>query len=290
MTYRGRFAPSPTGPLHLGSLVSALASFLDARSVRGQWLVRIEDLDKPREMPGARAGILRSLERLGLHWDGPVVIQSEGTERYEAWLERLGALAYPCACSRRDLDPASGRYPGTCRAGLRAGARARSIRVRLPDGVFAFDDRIQGPVRQDVAAEVGDMVVRRADGPFAYQFAVVVDDAEGGITDIVRGADLLDSTPRQLALRQCLGLRSPRHAHVPLVLGPDEQKLSKQNHAPAIDDLPDDEVMARALAFLGHPPPVDLRGARCTDLLAWAIGAWQIGRVPAQSTCKPSST
>jgi glutamyl-Q tRNA(Asp) synthetase len=280
--YRGRFAPSPTGPLHLGSLVAALASHLDARAAGGQWLVRIEDLDKPREMPGARNGILRSLERLGLAWDGPVWVQSERLDRYEDWLAGLGDLAYPCGCSRRDLDPDSGRYPGTCRGGLAHGQPARSIRVRLPEGRFAFEDRIQGHIEQDVAAEVGDMVIRRADGPFAYQFAVVVDDAESGITDVVRGADLLDSTPRQLALHQCLGLTPPRYAHLPLVLGADGQKLSKQNLAPAIDERSGSEAIASALTLLGHPPPVELAGAPPAELITWATSAWAIARVPRQ--------
>ncbi|MEO7055881.1 MAG: tRNA glutamyl-Q(34) synthetase GluQRS [Caldimonas sp.] len=233
-SYVGRFAPTPSGALHAGSLVAALASWLDARAHGGQGLVRIEDLDRPRNVAGAREAILAQLDRCQLRPDGEVSLQSNHTARYEAALQRLvaGGAAYPCACSRRDLD--DGVYPGTCRLGL-GGRPARSWRLRTGAGTVAWTDRRLGPQQQDVAAEVGDFVLRRADGIWAYQLAVVVDDAAQGVTDVVRGADLADNTARQVVLQRCLDLPSPRTLHVPLVLGADGAKLSKQNGATAVD-------------------------------------------------------
>lgn len=241
----GRFAPSPTGPLHLGSLVAAMASWLDARANGSRWLVRLEDIDRPREVRGAAQQILGALASHGFRWDGPVVRQSERTALYERAFERLRAQGsiYPCGCSRRDVEamgaavdgaPRSPIYPGTCRHGL--GDRpVRAWRMRVPRGDHAFDDRAAGRVSQDLAREVGDFVVRRADGFWAYQLAVVVDDAQQGVTDVVRGADLLDSTPRQRLLQDALGLPHPRTLHVPLVLGADGRKLAKSNGATALD-------------------------------------------------------
>src|SRR5918992_1183458 len=208
--YAGRFAPSPTGPLHFGSLVAAVASWLDARAARGRWLLRIEDLDAPRAQAGAADEILRALERLGLTWDGPVLYQSLRRSRYEAALHMLQTSTYWCGCTRREIaDSSLGLapdgaqiYPGTCRQGLPAGKLGRALRLRTGGGAIGFEDRVQGPQRQDVAREVGDFVLYRADGQFAYQLAVVVDDAEQDVTDVVRGADLLDSTARQLFLQR----------------------------------------------------------------------------------------
>ncbi len=240
----GRFAPSPTGPLHLGSLVAAVGSWLFARSAGGSWLVRMEDLDTPRVVPGAADGILRTLERYGLTWDGEVAFQSDRLPRYEAALESLRerGLVYPCACSRADLARAASApdrgdaasrsvYPGTCRGGLPPGREARAFRFRVPPGVVAFEDLVLGPFSEDVPALVGDFVVKRADGPYAYQLAVVVDDAAQGVTEVVRGADLLDSTARQIALQRALGLATPAYAHLPLVLSPDGTKLGKRDGA-----------------------------------------------------------
>jgi glutamyl-Q tRNA(Asp) synthetase len=216
----GRFAPSPTGPLHFGSLVTAVASYLDARSKGGKWLVRMEDVDTPRNVPGADADILRTLERFGFEWDGPVLYQSTRLDAYREALERLksGGHVYPCSCTRTTTEPCQ------CTSGAR-------WRVRFPDG---------------------DFTVRRADGIFAYQLAVVVDDAFQGVTDVVRGADLLDSTPRQMHLQKVLGLPSPRYRHVPVVLNEKGEKLSKQTLAPAIDPDGAAELLGRALQFLGH--------------------------------------
>src|SRR4051812_46115181 len=246
--YRGRFAPSPTGPLHAGSLVAALASFLDARAHAGRWLVRIEDVDTPRCVTGADTTILDQLAACGLLADEPPQWQSRRGALYQRALDQLVAqdLAYPCACSRKDIEDAlaaQGRprvrgqeapYPGTCRTGLH-GRAPRAWRLRVPAGVVAWIDRRLGPQSQDVEREVGDFVLKRADGLWAYQLAVVVDDADQGITHVVRGMDLADNTPRQLLLQRALGVPTPTYLHTPLVLAPDGEKLSKQNGAQPLD-------------------------------------------------------
>jgi glutamyl-Q tRNA(Asp) synthetase len=259
----GRFAPSPTGPLHLGSLVAAVGSWLFARRVGGRWLVRIEDIDTPRVVPGSADEILAALARYGLEWDGEIVWQSRRTQLYEEALSALRAkgFVYDCACSRADLQRAAsaplGRepvYPGTCREGLPPGKIARAIRFKVPDEVIAFDDRIVGHVGEHVAEETGDFVIRRADGLFAYQLAVVVDDAEQGVTQVVRGADLLTSTPRQIALQCALGYPTPEYAHLPLVVNLDGSKLGKRDGAlplPALDEARVRETLAVALGYLG---------------------------------------
>jgi glutamyl-Q tRNA(Asp) synthetase len=283
--YVGRFAPSPTGPLHFGSLVAALASWLDARAVGGRWILRMEDLDKPREQPGAADAILRQLDALGLTWDGPVLYQSRRETRYREALDRLvqAGLCYPCACSRREIaDSALGIdgahiYPGTCRAGLPPGRPARAVRVRTAGEPIRFVDRVQGDCVQDVEREVGDFVVMRADGLLAYQLAVVVDDFDQGVTDVVRGADLVDSTARQILLQRALGYPMPRYAHVPVAVNAAGEKLSKQTGAGAIDTAQAGPALARALAFLGHPPPFDLPPG---ELLPWARAHWEIRQVP----------
>jgi glutamyl-Q tRNA(Asp) synthetase len=277
--YVGRFAPSPTGPLHFGSLVAALASWLDARAVRGRWLIRIEDLDAPRQEPGAAALILRTLERFGLVWDGPVACQSQRTPLYEAALGKLRRHAYWCGCTRREIaDSSLGLaadgaqiYPGTCRQGLPQGKPARALRVRTGTDAIAFEDRIQGMQSQVLETQIGDFVLHRADGQFAYQLAVVVDDADQGITDVVRGADLLDSTARQIYLQRLLGLPAPSYLHVPVVVGASGDKLSKQTGAAPVDAAQRDRVLREALRFLGQPETCDL---------AEAIAAWDTKRIP----------
>src|ERR1051326_7003258 len=248
----GRFAPSPTGPLHLGSLVAALGSYLLAE----RWLVRMEDLDTPRVVPGAAEEILGALRRYGLEWDGEVVFQSQRTALYERALATLRekGLVYDCACSRAELQRAAsaplGRepgYPGTCRHGIPQGKIARAIRFKAPDEVIGFDDLLRGRVEENVAAETGDFVVRRADGIFAYQLAVVVDDEEQGVTQVVRGGDLLSSTPRQIALQRALGYRTPEYAHLPLVVNDKGEKLGKRDGALPLDTL-DDARVAETLA------------------------------------------
>ncbi|MCX7961803.1 MAG: tRNA glutamyl-Q(34) synthetase GluQRS [Burkholderiales bacterium] len=279
--YVGRFAPSPTGPLHFGSLVAAAASWLDARAAGGRWHVRIEDLDRARERPGAADTILRQLEALGLVWDGAVVRQSERLERYRAALAQLQACgaAYWCGCTRREIGDSAlapegaSVYPGTCRAGLAAGRKPRAVRVRTAAEPIAFVDRVQGAFAESVERAVGDFVVYRADGVFAYQLAVVVDDAAQGVTDVVRGADLLDSTARQIHLQRLLELPRPRYLHVPVAVDAAGRKLAKRTGAPAAgaDDL------RAALAFLGHAPPRDV-GDR--ELLEWARRTWNPQAIP----------
>jgi glutamyl-Q tRNA(Asp) synthetase len=259
----GRFAPSPTGPLHLGSLVAAVGSWLFARRDGGQWLVRMEDLDTPRVIAGSADEILRALERYGLTWDGELVYQSQRTMLYDDALDSLRqrGLVYACGCSRADLQRTAsaplGRepvYPGTCRNGLPPGRVARAIRFLAPDAVIAFDDIIAGHVEENVAAETGDFVIRRADGVYAYQLAVVVDDAAQGVTQVVRGADLLSSTARQIALQRALGLTTPSYGHLPLVTNADGSKLGKRDGAlplPSLDERRVVETLAYALRVLG---------------------------------------
>jgi glutamyl-Q tRNA(Asp) synthetase len=275
--YRGRFAPSPTGPLHLGSIVAALASFLDARAVGGAWLVRMEDIDPPREMPGAADHILRTLERLHLYWDEAVVYQSKREAAYHAALATLQSqqLVYACRCSRLELAGAA-IYPGTCRDLGLAHAKGTALRCRVPPQISGFNDRLQGDYSQQLANDVGDFVLLRKEGFFAYQLAVVVDDGWQGITDIVRGCDLLDSTPRQLWLQQRLGLLQPRYAHVPLIINAQGQKLGKQQHSPAIDGDNAAGVLMAALVLLNQQPEPALRHEYDPQLiLQWAIEHWQ---------------
>jgi glutamyl-Q tRNA(Asp) synthetase len=276
----GRFAPSPTGPLHAGSLVAALASWLDARAQGGRWLVRIEDVDTARCVPGADRVILRQLADCALVPDEAPVWQSTRSALYQAALDRLleSGLAYPCACSRKDIEhalAALGRlrprhgelvYPGTCRGGLHGGA-ARAWRLRVAPGVVQWHDRRLGGQQQDVAREVGDFVLRRADGLWAYQLAVVVDDAEQGITDVVRGEDLADNTARQILLQRALGLPTPRYLHTPLVLGTNGDKLSKQNGARAVDTSDPLRALNAAAEVLG----LQQRDGSVTE----ALSAWQ---------------
>ena len=285
--YRGRFAPSPTGPLHFGSLLTALASFLQARNRGGEWLVRMEDVDRPRSVPGAARDILRTLEHYGLHWDGPVIYQSRRSRAYERALRHLvdRGYAFACGCTRREA--ASGPpgvdgpiYPGTCRNGLPPGRHARSMRARVGDVSIAFEDAVQGACRQDLASAVGDFVIRRADGLFAYQLAVVVDDAWQGITQIVRGADLLSSTPRQIWLQRVLDLATPGYAHVPVVENGAGQKLSKQTHASAVPFAGKERWLLAALRCLGQCPDDALRDANRDEILAWAVAHWRLEAVP----------
>jgi glutamyl-Q tRNA(Asp) synthetase len=281
--YRGRFAPSPSGPLHAGSLLAALGSWLLARQAGGEWLVRIEDIDPPREVPGAALAQLDTLAAFGLHPDGPVEYQSRRAPLYQAALDRLLAdgAAFECHCSRSELAAAGGIH-------RRCVARRRrpdpAIRLRVPDGCsVAFDDAIHGRVAQRVDLEVGDFVLRRSDGLWAYQLAVVVDDADQGITDVVRGADLLDSTPRQILLQHALGLPTPRHAHLPLLLGADGRKLSKSEAAlPVRVDQPL-TTLRQLWDCLGQAP---LPGAGTQPVAAFlhmAAGAFRLDRVPLQA-------
>lgn len=290
--YRGRFAPSPTGPLHFGSLVAAVGSYLDARTQAGAWLVRMEDVDTPRNVAGAADVILTTLDAFGFEWDGPVSYQSDRFEAYAAALEKLkcAGLAYGCACSRKEIADSATRpavdgglaYPGTCRNGLPAGRVARAWRLRVNDDEIAFVDRLQGRVAQHLESDVGDFVLRRADGLFAYQLAVTVDDDFQQISQVVRGADLLASTPRQIWLQRCLGFATPTYAHLPVAANAAGEKLSKQTLArPLATDIAAAELV-RALGFLGQAAPAELARATVAEVWAWALESWSFEAVPRQ--------
>ncbi|MDP3512739.1 MAG: tRNA glutamyl-Q(34) synthetase GluQRS [Sulfuritalea sp.] len=288
VSYRGRFAPSPSGPLHFGSLVAATGSFLEARTRHGEWLLRMEDVDAPRCSAAAAGDILRTLEACGFAWDGEVVWQSRRAEAYAAALERLkqAGRVFACACSRKELADSliapdgAAIYPGTCRPGLPPGRTARAWRLRVGDARIEFADAIQGRVASDLGSEAGDFILLRADGLFAYQLAVVVDDAEAGITDVVRGADLLASTARQIFLQQCLGLPTPRYAHLPVAVNAVGEKLSKQTRAAAVDKARPGPLLCAALEFLGQQPPAELCGASVAELWTWAVANWRLDWVP----------
>jgi len=287
-SYRGRFAPSPTGPLHFGSLIAAVGSFLEARSRKGEWLVRIDDLDPPREEPGASDEILRTLEACGMEWDGDIVYQSTRRDAYHAALHSLRGrgLIYPCACSRREIADSAIEgidgpvYPGTCRNGLPPLRSARVWRVRTDRRLVEFIDVLQGCVAQRLEINVGDYVLYRADQVYAYQLAVVVDDAEQGITDVVRGADLLSSTPRQLYLQKLLGYPTPKYLHLPVALNSTGEKLSKQTLAPAVNRAEPLAWLWQVLRFLGQKPPQDLMLGTLDDFWKWAISHWQPNNIP----------
>ncbi|MDX1569544.1 MAG: tRNA glutamyl-Q(34) synthetase GluQRS [Xanthomonadales bacterium] len=280
--YRGRFAPSPTGDLHFGSLVSAVASHAAARAADGIWLVRIEDLDPPREVAGSADRILSQLAAYGMTSDEPVLYQSQRQEAYAQALQDLldRKEAFHCGCTRRDL-PATGVYPGTCANGLPSGKKPRSVRLRVSQAPITFDDRAQGAMTESLGETSGPFVIRRADSYFAYQLAVVVDDAFQGITEVVRGCDLLDSTARQIHLQRLLGLAPIHYLHHPIVLGPDGRKLSKQWSAQAIDSSDPLPALLAAWRFLGQvEPPGNAR--RTVDAFwNWAGTAWDLERLPA---------
>ncbi|MDP3847272.1 MAG: tRNA glutamyl-Q(34) synthetase GluQRS [Pseudomonas sp.] len=279
--YIGRFAPTPSGYLHFGSLVAALASYLDARAVGGRWLLRIEDLDPPREVPGAQAAILTTLESYGFEWDGPVMRQSERHGAYAEVLQRWlnQGLAYACSCSRKQLEPYLGIYPGLCRNAGHPWADT-AIRLRVPELSYQFTDRVQGPFAQHLGREVGDFVIRRRDGLYAYQLAVVIDDAAQGINAIVRGADLLDSTPRQLYLQELLGVPAPSYLHVPLITQPDGHKLGKSYRAPPLPIAQARPLLLRALRALGQAAPEELLELSPSAILQWAAQHWQPELIP----------
>ena len=294
--YRGRFAPSPTGPLHFGSLVAAVGSYLEAKSRQGEWLVRIENLDPPREVAGAAREILATLEALGMEWDGEVIYQSQRNEVYQAALTALEqqGLLYPCACSRKEIADSSiigidgPVYPGTCRGGLPAGKNSTALRVLTHDDPIEFRDTLRGLIRQQLTSATGDFVLRRADGIYTYQLAVVVDDAAQGITHIVRGADLLDSTPRQIHLQRLLGYHTPHYGHLPVAVNERGEKLSKQTRARAIDTRHPAREIVNALGFLAQAVPDDLAraaaqdDATAEDIWRWACSHWEPGRIPAR--------
>jgi glutamyl-Q tRNA(Asp) synthetase len=280
-SYVGRFAPTPSGDLHLGSLYTAVASFLDARAHGGRWLVRLEDLDEPREVAGSSARILETLQAFGFEWDGEIVRQRDRAEHYAGALQALrsGGLTFECSCSRIQLEEES-RYPGTCRVGPSTFGVPTATRLRVEPETIRFSDRIQGNYLQDVSAAVGDFILKRRDRVVAYQLAVVVDDAAQGVTDVVRGADLLDNTPRQIYLQQRLGLPTPTYAHVPVLTEADDSKLAKSRRSLRLDPgeaLP--QLMA-VFRLLGLVPPAPLLEAGLAQAWGWAIGQWDVRRVP----------
>lgn len=290
MSYIGRFAPSPTGLLHFGSLLAATASYLQARSQQGQWLLRIEDLDKPREQAGTAEAIIQTLALYGFEWDHPIVYQSQRLNAYAEALQSLHAQIYACHCSRRQLQ-ATGYtgnfgliYPGTCRSKNLAPSEQSAIRIKTFDQPICFEDKIQGHYCQHLGQELGDFVIRRADQIFAYQLAVVIDDAWQGITEIVRGSDLLDNTPRQIYLQQLLGYATPSYAHIPIVLNPLGQKLSKQTLAPALQTDTHDVLanLCKAWNFLGQTPINLYSFASVNEFWTWAILDWDLTKLPKQ--------
>lgn len=290
LVYRGRFAPSPTGPLHFGSLTAALGSYLESRTRHGSWSLRIENVDRTREVPGSADLIVRTLAAFGFEWEGPIVYQSDRTERYAAAVEQLrrdGAV-YECSCSRSEIEaaiqgPTSGteelRYPGTCRAGPLHPERPIATRFVTPPGRVAFVDGLQGEISQDVRADIGDFVIRRRDGYFAYQLAVVIDDADLGTTQVIRGADLLDNTPRQMLLQRALGLPVPTYAHLPLAVDAAGAKLSKSAQSVPVDPARAGTVLWQALAFLQQAPPEGLAAASLPEIWAWALANWNMSRL-----------
>ena len=291
-TYRGRFAPSPTGPLHFGSLLTAMASYLEARRNAGEWLLRIDDIDPPREQPGAADAIIRALNRFGFRWDGEIRYQSRSLARYRDALNRLReeGIAYGCTCTRRDIaavarsGPNGLIYPGTCRHGLPPGRRTRAWRIRCGVARIRFEDRFQGAIDVSLADTVGDFVIRRADGHIAYHLAAAVDDGSDGISHVVRGHDLLWCTPPQHYLQQQLGLRQPRCGHVPVVVASNGQKLSKQNLAPPVDDERPIMELWRVLDALRQQPPPQLQRESLTRLWEWALQNWQPERLQGLTT------
>lgn len=295
-SYRGRFAPSPTGPLHFGSLVAAVGSYLEAKKHNGTWLVRMEDLDVPRTVPGAADDILRTLDAFGLRSDEPVIYQSQRTAAYESALSALHASGkvYPCCCTRKEIADSAMTsiegpvYPGTCRNGIPAGREGRAWRVRTNDEAIVFYDALQGRFSQRLESKIGDFVVKRADGLFAYQLAVVVDDAYQGITHVVRGADLLDSTPRQIYLQRLLGLPTPQYMHLPVAVNEAGEKLSKQTLAAPVDESHPVRTLLRVLGFLRQQPPPALSTGNLDTVWKWAIANWNAETVKRVRTL-PSS-
>jgi glutamyl-Q tRNA(Asp) synthetase len=286
--YRGRFAPSPTGPLHFGSIVTAVGSYLEARTHDGEWLVRIENLDKTREVVGASKHILNTLTTLGMEWDGDVLYQDQRNESYRAAFATLEyqQLIYPCTCTRKEIADSSiiGEdgpiYTGICRARSIPGARSRAYRVKTDSRIIAFNDVLQGRIQQRVQASIGDFILRRTDGVYAYQLAVVVDDAEQGVTHVVRGADLLNSTPRQIYLQQLLDYSTPEYMHLPVAVNAGGEKLSKQTQAASVDPRTPVPNLVAALSFLGQQPPADLSECGVPSFWDWALQNWKPEIIP----------
>lgn len=289
MSYIGRFAPSPSGPLHFGSLVAALGSYFQAKAHQGQWLVRIEDLDPPREMPGAASLILKTLDAYQLHWDGEVVYQSQRHSRYQQqidlWLE--SGQAYYCQCTRKQIKQTGGFYTGTCRNLRLTSPENCAIRLKMTHPVYQFDDVKHGQLAIPHALADEDFIIKRRDGLFAYNLAVVLDDIDQGVTEVVRGADLIEPTGRQISLYQMLGKPEVGYLHLPLALGDNGQKLSKQNHAPAIDIDNPKPALLDAMRFLGFEITKDIIDASVREIVQWGVSQWQVKQLPASIEITP---
>ena len=282
--YIGRFAPSPTGPVHFGTLLAAVGSYLQAKKNNGDWLLRMEDVDITRRVEGADTDILKTLEAFGFEWQGEVVYQSQRTGHYQQALRSLLAreLVFPCSCSRRQLAGLA-VYPGTCRTRTLPACEEHALRLCTDTITVRFNDAVMGVQQQALASECGDFVIKRRDGLFAYQLAVVVDDALQGVTEIVRGADLLDSTARQIYLQQKLDYPTPQYAHLPLAVDAQGKKISKSEGASRVTIRDRERLLIRALDFLGQLPPDELAGSSLDDIWRWAVMHWDIGRVPKKS-------
>jgi len=294
--YRGRFAPSPTGPLHFGSLIAAVASYLEARKQQGEWLVRMEDVDELRNQTGAADNILHTLDNYGFEWDGEVLYQTQRKQAYAEALHQLDSqdLIYRCTCSRKDLRdqiPAGEHgliYPGTCEYLQHPAETEHSLRVKTHNDKIEFTDAVMGIYGQQLKTETGDFIIRRRDKLFAYQLAVVVDDAFQNITDIVRGYDLLDSTPRQIHLQQCLNYSTPSYTHLPIAINDQGDKLSKQTGAAGINEKADIESLVNCMNFLGQSMPAELKTASLNTFWQWALENWDLNKVPRQARIKTS--
>ena len=290
--YRGRFAPSPTGALHFGSLIAAVGSYLEAKSHNGEWLVRIENLDKPREIPAASHEIFRALEILGMEWDHEVIYQDQRKDTYENILTILNkrGLTYSCTCTRKEIADSSitgisGQiYAGTCRNNVQNKDRPGAVRIKTDNNIIEFEDSLHGLISQRLESETGDFILRRSDGIYAYQLAVVADDATQGITNVVRGADLLDSTPRQIYLQKLLGYSTPTYMHLPVAVNNQGEKLSKQTKATLLDVSNPVKQLVEAVNFLGQEPPIELLGNNISSFWKWAIENWHPEKIHKKRT------
>jgi glutamyl-Q tRNA(Asp) synthetase len=282
MTYVGRFAPSPSGPLHFGSLIAALGSYFQAKSQQGTWLVRIEDLDPPREMPGAADTILRQLEAYGLQWDGKVMYQSLRHEAYQAQIEQWLSedVAYYCRCTRKQIRDAGGYYPGTCRTAAITDSEGCAVRIKMAHPTYQFRDEKHGIISIPPALAEEDFIIKRRDGLFAYNLAVVLDDIDQGITQVVRGADLIEPTGRQMSLYHQLNAEPVSYLHLPLAVDRQGNKLSKQNHATAIDLQHPQPTLIRAMEFLGFELTTEIKGANIEEIIHWGIQNWSREQLP----------
>ncbi|MDC5838409.1 tRNA glutamyl-Q(34) synthetase GluQRS [Vibrio europaeus] len=289
MSYIGRFAPSPSGPLHFGSLIAALGSYFQAKANHGQWLVRIEDLDPPREMPGAACLILQTLEAYRLFWDGEVVYQSQRHDLYQAQIERwlASGQAYYCQCTRKQIKALGGFYSGTCRDLGLTNHEQCAIRLRMTKPVYEFDDKRHGTLHIPNALADEDFIIKRRDGLFAYNLAVVLDDIEQGITEVVRGADLIEPTGRQISLYQMLSKPPVGYLHLPLALDTNGQKLSKQNHAKAIDNENPKPALLDAMTFLGFDIKEEIRNSSIDEIIEWGVQNWHLTQLPSSTEITP---